>query len=327
MKVCLTGGNGFLGSHILDGLQNAGIRTSLMLRRTADTGFIARHLKHVDIRYAELGDADTVEKALRGVEVVIHCAGKTKALRNSEYEMVNGAGTRSIVTAANNRADSIRHLIYISSLAVSGPGTLSRPARESAPPHPVSIYGRSKWAGEEAVQQNCRSTWTILRPAAVYGPRDRDFLKVFKAVKMRFMPLFDNRQRPLSLAFAPDVAAAVIACLGQPKALGKIYHVAAAQPSSTEELLRTIAARMGKRPWRVTLPNRVLYPLGGLQEMLARFTGRPGILSRDKAREISAPGWVCTTERIARDLEFYAPTPLSQGISETLDWYRRQGWL
>ena len=81
------------------------------------------------------------------------------------------------------------------------------------------------------------------------------------------------------------------------------------------------------RPWRVLLPRAVLYPLGGLQEVLARLTGRPGILSRDKVREIQAPGWVCTTEKIEKDLGFSAPTPLNQGVARTLDWYRRQGWL
>jgi nucleoside-diphosphate-sugar epimerase len=327
MKVCLTGGNGFVGSHILDGLQKAGMKSVVLLRRTGDTRFIARHLDHVDICYGSLGDLDALTTALHGAEAVVHCAGKTKVTRNSEYDEINDAGTQHIVAAVNSHARSIRHFIHISSLAVSGPGTMTQPARESAPPQPVSAYGRSKLAGETAVRKNCRVAWTILRPAAVYGPRDRDFLNVFKAVKLRLMPLFDGGHQPLSLAFAPDVATAVLACLGREKAYGKIYHVAATLPCSNQELLQEIAAQMVVRPWRVTLPRAVLYPLGGLQEVLARLTGRPSILSRDKVREILAPGWVCATEKIEDDLGFSAPTPLYQGVAQTLDWYRRQRWL
>ena len=327
MKVCLTGGNGFVGSHILDGLQKAGMKSVLLLRRTGDTRFIAHHLDHVEISYGSLGDLDALTTALHGAEAVIHCAGKTKVIRQSEYEKVNDAGTRHIVAAANTHADSIRHFIHISSLAVSGPGTITQPARENAPPQPVSAYGRSKLASETAVRKNCRMAWTILRPAAVYGPRDRDFFNVFKAVKLHLMPLFDSGHQPLSLAFAPDVAAAVLACLGREKACGKIYHVAATPPCSNEELLQEIATQMGVRPLRVILPRAVLCPLGGLQEVLARLSGRPGILSRDKVREIQAPGWVCATERIEKDLGFSAPTPLDKGVARTLEWYRRQGWL
>jgi nucleoside-diphosphate-sugar epimerase len=327
MKVFLTGANGFVGSHILDSLQKAGIKSTVLLRRTGDTRFITRHLNQVDICYGSLGDLEALDTALRGADAVVHCAGKTKVLRNSEYDEVNGIGTRHIVAAANTHAGSIRRFIHISSLAVSGPGTITQPARETATPQPVSAYGRSKLAGETYVRKNCRAAWTILRPAAVYGPRDRDFLNVFKAVKSRLMPLFDGGHQPLSLAFAPDVAAAVLACLGLKKAHGKIYHVATAPPCSDEDLLREIAVQMGVRPWRVILPSAVLYPLGGLQEILARLSGHPGILSRDKVREIRAPGWVCTTERIAKDLGFSAPTPLGQGIAQTLAWYRRQGWL
>ena len=144
MKVCLTGGNGFVGSHILDGLRKAGMKSVLLLRRTGDTRFIARHLDHVDICYGSRGDLDALTTALHGAEAVVHCAGKTKVTRNSEYDEVNDAGTQHIVAAANSHAGSIRHFLHISSLAVSGPGIPGFPADEEAEPRPVSVYGRSK---------------------------------------------------------------------------------------------------------------------------------------------------------------------------------------
>lgn len=327
MKVLLTGANGFLGSHILDGLRQAGMGCSVLLRRTGDVRFITRHLNHIAVCYGSLGDAAALDAALQDVEAVVHCAGKTKVLRHSELREVNEVGTHRLVAAANAHADSIRHFIHISSLAVSGPGTLAQPARASTLPRPVSAYGRSKLAGETAVRKNCRVAWTILRPAAIYGPRDRDFLDLFRAVKWGLLPLFDGGRQPLSLVFAPDAAAAVLACLDRRPAQGKTYHVAHPHPCSSEGLLREIARQTGARIRTVSLPGGFLVPLGGLREALARLSGRPVILSRDKVREIRAPGWVCTTAAIEKDLGFRAPTPLNDGIARTLDWYRQQGWL
>lgn len=327
MKVLLTGANGFLGSHILDALRQAGMVCSILLRRTGDVRFITRHLGHVAVHCGSLGDDAALDAALRETEAVIHCAGKTKVLRQSEWDAVNQAGTRRLVAAANAHADSIRHFIHISSLAVSGPGTPAQPARESARPRPVSAYGRSKLAGEDAVRKNCRVAWTILRPAATYGPRDRDFLELFKAVKWGLLPLFDGGRQPLSLVFAPDAAAAVLACLDRGPAHGKTYHVAHPHPCSGESLLREIVRQTGARVRTLSLPGGILVPLGGLREALARLTQRPAILSRDKVREIRSPGWVCETAAIEKDLGYTAPTPLIDGIARTLGWYRRQGWL
>ena len=327
MRVLLTGGNGFVGSHILDLLRASGHDVALLLRRTSDTRFIVGHLPHVHVHYGSLADSRSLEKAMRGAHAVIHCAGKTKVLRVSEYYRVNHDGTRNVVCAVNACRDSVRHLVHISSLAVSGPGVIDRPARETDPPRPVSEYGWSKLRGEGEVTRHCQVPWTVLRPAAVYGPRDGDFLSVFQAVHRHIVPLFDGGKRALNLIHVQDVAESVRRCLGRTEAMGKVYHVAAAPPCTQAELLRQIATQMGVRPLRLHIPVRTLHPLCVAQEMLSRLRGRPNALSRDKLAEIRAPGWVCTTDRIRRDLGFVATTSLGEGVARTLEWYRQERWL
>lgn len=327
MKVFLTGASGFVGSHVLDSLRAGHHEVSILLQRTSKTSFISRHVPGVTVHYGSLDDSSALRKAMSGMEAVIHCAGKTKALQPHEFYQVNHTGTKNIAKAVNASSESLRRFIYISSQAVSGPGVLSRPARETDDPHPVSIYGRSKLLGESEIRRNCRVPWTILRPAVVYGPRDTDFLAVFQKVRQRVMPLLSGAKRPLNMVYGPDVAAAVLWCLRDDRGVGGIYHVAAEPPCTDEEFMQEIAAAMQSRSVRLPIPRSGLYLACVIKEILSRATGRPNILSRQKLAELLAPGWVCNTDRIRDELGFTASTSLREGVMQTLEWYRREGWV
>ena len=327
MKILLTGANGFLGSHILDRLLAAKRPVSVLLRRSSDTRFIAGHLSNLDVRYGSLADADSLERAVRGADSVVHCAGKTKAVRAAEYYDVNERGTRNLLRAIGASKGAVRRLVHVSSLAAGRPGDAEAPALESDAPCPVSHYGRSKLRGEQAVREMCEAPYTILRPAAVYGPRDADFLSAFKAVRRHVMPLIGGGRMPLSLAYVGDVADATIRCLDEPAARGRTYHVASPRLCTTREFLTELAAVMQARTLKLPLPLAALYPLCLAHEILGRLTGTPHILSRQKLAEMAAPGWVCSTEAIRRDLGFAADTPLAEGIARTVEWYEKNGWL
>jgi nucleoside-diphosphate-sugar epimerase len=327
MKVFLTGASGFVGSHVLDALIAGRHEVSILLRRTSNTAYISCHLPAVRVHYGSLGDIGVLKTALSGMETVVHCAGKIKALRPSDFYRVNQAGTRNVVMAANACRDSVRHLVYISSLAVSGPGTPGCLAEETAEPRPVSVYGRSKRLGEDEVRRHCSVPWTILRPSAVYGPRDTEFLPVFKKVKQRLMPLVSGAKRPLSMIYGPDLGSAVLCCLPQERSQGRIYHVASVPPCTDEEFMEEIASYLKVRPVRLRIPRAGLTLAAVIQEFLSRATGRPNILNRQKLPELLAPGWVCTTQRMRTDLGFAAPTSLREGVGLTIEWYRREGWL
>jgi nucleoside-diphosphate-sugar epimerase len=327
MKVFLTGASGFVGSHVLDLLRAGGHEVSILLQRTSDTRFISRHLPEVTVRLGSVDDLSVLTEAMSGVDAAIHCAGKTKALHSSEFYRVNQAGTRNMVMAANACRESLGHLIYISSQAVSGPGDLSRPAEETEDPRPVSVYGHSKQLGEIEIRRHCRVPWTILRPAAVYGPRDAEFLPVFRKVKQRVMPLLSGAKRALNMIYGPDVAAAVLCSLTHERSAGGTYHVAAEPPCTDEEFMQEIAAQLQVRPVRIRIPRSGLYLACVAQEVLSWATSRPNILSRQKLPELLAPGWVCSTDRIRQDLGFTAPTALKEGVVRTLEWYRREGWV
>lgn len=326
MKVLLTGASGFVGSHILDSLCARGIPTAVLLRPASNQRFIQAHLPQLDVRIGSISDPQSLGAALQDITHVIHCAGCVKALHISEFYTVNHMGARNVVEAVNRQPGRIQRLVHISSLAAGGPAVPDRPAREEDPPHPVSEYGRSKLAGEQEVR-NCESEHVILRPPAVYGPRDDAFLPLFKAIKAHILPRFGGGRLALSFIFVKDLAEIAVACLTHPAAGGKTFYVASPEITKAHALAEEIASQMKTWTLTVPLPTAALWPLCQLQEAISRLTGRPAVLSRQKYAELRAPGWVCDPARLRQELGLVCATRLKDGIADTLAWYRQQGWL
>ena len=325
MKVLLTGANGFVGSHVLDSLRARGIATAALLRPGADRSLIGPG--DLEVRTGSIADPRSLDAAMEGATHVIHCAGCTKAVRASEFDAVNGAGTRNVVEAVNRTRGGVRRLVHISSLSAGGPARADRPAREEDTPRPVSAYGRSKLAGEEAVRGACEAEAVIIRPPAVYGPRDRAFLPLFKALRSHLRPLFGGGGMDLSLVYAGDLADAIAACLVHPSAAGRTYYAASPETTTSGRLAAAIGARLGSWSVPLPLPVALLWPLCAARDGLARLTGRPGVLSRQKYAELRAPGWACDPGRLRREVGFACATGLEAGLAGTLAWYRREGWL
>ncbi len=325
MKVLLTGASGFVGSHILDRLRAQGIPTALLLRTTSNKRFLQEHLGAVEIRTGSITEPDSLPGAMAGITHVIHCAGCTRALRGADFLEINSVGTRNVVTALNG-SPNVRRLVHISSLAAAGPATPANPARELDAPSPISVYGRSKLAGELEIRSQCRADFTILRPPAVYGPRDDGFLSMFKAVKFHFLPR-TNASQALSVVFVRDLAETVVQCLDHPGVAGKTYFVASREIVTGRLMAQEIARLM--RHWTLPLPMpaALLWPVCLFEQMRSRLTGKPSLLSLQKYVELRAPGWVCDPGLFEKEIGCQCATTLKAGIAETLSWYRQHQWI
>jgi len=326
LKILLTGASGFVGSHILDSLRRRGLDTALLLQPTSNRRFISPHLPDVEFRPGSIGEPDSLTQAMADITHVIHCAGVTKAIRATGFYEVNQAGTRNVVSAVNGQVGRVQRFVHISSLAAAGPAQRERPAREGDAPQPVSEYGKSKLAGELEVRNHCRAEYVILRPPAVYGPRDGEFLRLFRAVKNHLLPKPGGAQA-LSMVFVKDLAEAVVTCLMHPAAAGKTYFVAAREVVTARAMAKEIAAQMEVWTLPLPLPAALLWPICLAQELASRLTGRPNVLSLQKFAELRAPGWVCDPMRFERETGCTCPTTLKKGIAETLSWYREHHWL
>ena len=321
----ITGATGFVGSHVVEALAGRVSAVRALVRPTSRRETLEKH--GVELVSGSLEDADSLRRAVEGVDVVIHMAAALRAANEQEFARANEVGTRNVVDAIRAANHRPKRLVYLSSLAASGPAVDGRPVEQRDVPAPLTAYGRSKLAGEAIAQSIADEVEVaILRAPAVYGPRDRDMYEFFKLAKLGFLPLPTGPVRRLQLIHVADLARAVVLAATAPRAHG-VYHVAEARAYMWGDVARLVAKAVGTNAKLVKVPAALISAAGAVTEVASRITGKPSIFSRDKARELLAPGWLCETERARLDLGFEAEIPLERGLAETAEWYRTQGWL
>ena len=326
MKVLLTGASGFVGSHILESLFARQVPTVLLLRNPGSSQFLKQHLRHTEVRQGSIDEPETLRQALRGVTHVIHCAGCTKAIRSAEFYQTNHVGTRHMVEAINSQKPAIERFAHISSLAVCGPATANQPACENTPTHPVSDYGKSKLAAELEVRERCQVPFTIIRPPAVYGPRDTGFFSMFAAIKRHLLPR-PKRNQAFSLVYAKDLAEAVVICLTSLATAGQTYFVAGPEVVTGRRMAEEIARQMGVWTIPLPMPAILLWTICLAAQSVSQLTRRASLLNLQKYAELRAPGWVCSPAKLQAETGLACATTLKQGIGSTLEWYQREHWL
>jgi len=254
---------------------------------------------------------------------VIHLAGVTKALRAGDYYAGNADATRTLARAITGRG--IR-FVHVSSLAAIGPSLDGIPVVEDAAPHPPSTYGKSKLEAERAVREIAPDA-VIVRPAVVYGPRDTDVFKLLQSVSRGMVVEIAGGERRFSAIYVKDLVEGIRAAARSPRALGRDYFLAHPATLSWGDLAAAAARIMRRTPRVLTIPLPMALAIGAAAEVLARVTGKPGIISREKIREARFPFWTCETGRATAELGFTAATGINAGLGETLAWYKEAGWL
>jgi len=313
----VTGGTGFIGSHLLERLSALGEGARALVRRPA------RLPAGVESVTGELVTGAGLQEALQGVDTVIHLAGVTKALRTGDYYAGNAGATRNLAQAIAGRP--IR-LVHVSSLAAIGPSADGAPVTEDTPPHPPVTYGKSKLQAEQVVRQFAPEA-VIVRPAVVYGPRDTDVFKLLQSISRGIVVEIAGGERRFSAIYVKDLVEGILAAARSPRAAGRSYFLAHPKTLSWGDLSTAAARIMRRTPRMLTIPLPFAMAVGACAEAVARLTGKPGIISREKIREARYPFWTCDTSRASQELNFTAPTAIEAGLAETLAWYKEAGWL
>ena len=321
MRALVTGGTGFVGSHLLDVLVREGHEVRALARSAAK----ARALGLQGVRWIEAGlDSETaLTSAADSVDVVFHVAGLVAARSEAEFLAVNRDATARLLRAA---APSGARFVLVSSLAAGGPSTPGVPLRGDEPPRPVTIYGRSKLAAEEIVREG-PLPWTIIRPPTVYGPREREVLRIFRMARWGVVPAFGDGSQELSLVFGPDLAAAMLRAALSETAAGGIYYAAHREMLRSDDLVRAIGAAVGRRVRLLSIPPGMARGALAVTEGIARVFNRATLLTTDKANEFLAQAWTCDPSALERDTGWSAGTGLPEGLARTVAWYREAGWL
>ncbi|MEP6983500.1 MAG: NAD(P)-dependent oxidoreductase [Sphingomicrobium sp.] len=301
MKIALTGGTGFVGSHLLDAALAAGHRVAALTRRgqpERDGG---------DWVMGDLGTREALEQLVDGADAIIHVAGTISAANAAGFEKGNAAGTLAMLAAAT--AGGVRRFVHVSSLA----------AREPK----LSLYGGSKARAEELVHSSGLD-WAIVRPPAVYGPGDKETLELFRMAKLGLM-LMPPKGR-VSVIHADDLARLLLALAAPDVASNILIEADDGKPGgwSHREFARALAAAVGTRPAIVSSPGMLLRLAARVDQL---WRGEKAKLTADRAAYFSHRNWVVEPKRACPPQLWQPRIETLQGLADTAAWYREQGWL
>lgn len=326
LKALVTGATGFIGSHLVEGLLERGVHVRCLIRRTSDLGWV-RNLS-IELVQGDCINKASLEKAVKDVDQVFHVAGVTKAIQEKTYFGVNAFGTDNLIHACLEHNTRLQRFIYLSSQAAAGPSRHGGKKKESDLCEPVSAYGQSKRIGEElAMAHSHELPLLIIRPCAVYGPRDRDMYVFFKLLSKRIKPCLSGEDYHISLCYIEDVIQAILLAAEAQQPSGEIFFLSDGRDYRLEEIGDIIARAMEVTPFSVPVPQWMLFGIASFSEYVSKFTGKPSLLNRGKVEEIVQQNWVCDITKAKAHLGFEPRVPLSRGAKLTFQWYRRENWL
>lgn len=304
LTVAITGATGFAGQHMVAALLERGHLVRALVRDPARAALPAA----VEVVPGSLADTASLARLLAGADAAVHLAAALTALGSDGYFHVNAGGTQALADAALNAR--LSRFVHVSSLA----------AREPQ----LSAYAASKRAAEEIVSGNMTAlNAVIVRPPAVYGPGDRGTLPLIRELTRPVAAIPGLPQARFSLLHGRDLARLLVRALengGQ-----GIHEVSDGKPGGYgwADLTGAASALRGAPVRPLFLPRAVPAAVAAGAELLARFSGKPGMVNRGKIAELYHPDWV------SRDggLTLTDPVSFASGFAETVQWYRDAGWL
>lgn len=320
MRALVTGGTGFIGSHLVEALLKENFDVYCIVRNPLKLRFIQG--LNVKLIQADCSDKESIKKINWQFDYIFNLSGITKASHPEEFFQSNYIGTKNLVEVVAQANPTIKRFVHVSSLAAVGPCVNSKPVTESTEPHPVSEYGKSKLLGEKAVEFfKDKLPITIIRPPAVYGPRDSDFLTFFKIIKAGFVFYFT--EAVYSLIYIDDLIKGIMTAGKDEKATGETFFIADPHPYSTTEIVSAISEALEKKPLKIKISKK----MGMFFIKIFQKFEKKSIINTDKLKELSQPCWVCSTEKAERMLGYKAKTKLREGMLWTARWYKMNQWI
>lgn len=325
MRVLVTGASGFIGTVLTRRLRERGDEVRALVRPTSATATLKK--LGVDLVPVGLLDVDRIRSALAGCELVYHLAGAVKALHPRDFFPTNAEATRRVAEACA-QVSSPPRLVYLSSIAAAGPSAPGRPCREEDAPHPVSLYGESKLAGERAVRDLAgRLGASIVRPPIVYGPGDREFVPMLARMARLGLVLTAGRdERRYSVLHVEDLCQGLLAVAErgsrvEPGGSAGIYYLDDGAEHRWEDIGRAACAALGRRAVELRLPMFFTVLAAARSAVAASLSRKPAMLSFDKLKEVRQATWTCSSERARREIGYEPRVPLETGMRQALSWF------
>ncbi len=327
----VTGGTGFIGSHLVEALISMGDKVKCLVRTTSNV----RHLKKIGVElvYGDLLDQQSLEKAVRDTDIVYHLAAKVRPCRVFErvgahsYRDVNVIGTVNLINACN--LHGIKKFIYFSSIAAAGPGL---EMSENSPCRPITAYGKSKLEAERYITSifaTQKFPAVILRPGLIYGPRGMATLILSRIVKKGIVPIIGNGSNFMPVCYIDDLIKATLSAVEKGRT-GEIYFTTE-KSYMFRDLIESIEKGLSKNAHRLYIPENAAYGMALIKELVEKAMNlkfSPFCIDFSKeAFSCLTIKWTCNNEKAKKEFNFMPNVSLEEGMERTINWYKNNGLL
>ena len=302
--IALTGATGFIGSAVARRLCTEGWQVRALVRPSSDRARL--YGTDVDWVAGRLEDVESLRRLMRGAHAVVHCAGAVRGASRAHFNRVNADGVSRLVHAATH-GQAVPRFLLISSLA----------ARE---PH-LSPYAASKRLGERALVEGAgEMSWAALRPAAVYGPGDRELLPLFRWMSRGIAPVLRVAHARFSLLYVEDLAEAMVKWLDNGGGRRQPFELHDGHPGgyTWSDVIETVARFYGRKPFQLQVPASLLQMLARVNVTAARVLGYAPMLTPGKVRELRHSNWVCDNGPLSHEIGWSPHISLEEGLRRTL---------
>ncbi|GAB5465488.1 MAG: NAD-dependent epimerase/dehydratase family protein [Candidatus Kapaibacteriales bacterium] len=331
--IAVTGANGFVGSHVIDKLIYRGdFNVIALVRPNSDTKWL--NTKNCEIRRTDFYSIDDIEKNISDTDIIIHVGGRVAAPSYDEFYKANVEVTLNIAEAAKNlqrkNNSRLHRFLLVSSQTASGPSdSLGSPKRPDDECKPLSRYGVSKHKAEVELLDRFGDDldFTIVRPPAVFGPRDTAILDVFKAIHKGVAPLIGFSDKYVTLVYVEDLANAVLDAALSEKTKAKTYFVGTERPYSWKDINKMLSTAKGGKVINIPLPEFIVKLFGFVSETIGGSNGKTPVFDREKAVDFIQPYWICDVSSATKDFGYKNQNSLIENLTKTYKWYLDQGWL
>ncbi|MGH7523130.1 MAG: NAD-dependent epimerase/dehydratase family protein [Gemmatimonadales bacterium] len=324
MKVLVTGATGFVGGHLVDRLLEQGDTVTALVRSPSRAAPLGQ--RGVRLVPGDLSNLAALGNALDGIDLVYHAAAILGSPSEDLLMAANRDGTANVGRLAASMPARPR-VVLVSSMAAGGPAKKGAPRTIDDADQPVTAYGRSKLASEQALATS-GARWCAVRAPVVYGPRDREgFLPLFKAAKFGLAPTFGDGSMEVSLIYVSDLVDALLLAGTTPSVESRTFYVNHPEIVTGAVIVRTIARAMHRTPLPIAIPRWAATAALGITGAWADLLGRKSILFPDKIHEFYQEAWTADPAPFVSVTGWRPAMNLERGIAETAAWYANAGWI
>lgn len=328
LKALVTGGTGFIGSHLVDLLISQNYEVICLVRKTSDLRWLNN--KPVKLVYVSLQDVEGLKEVVKDVDYIFHVAGVVAGKKYEDYLIGNRDATRNLITAAKESFTHLKRFVHVSSQTVSGPSpSLESPMTEEMECKPITAYGRSKKAAEEEVIKfKGLVPYTIVRPPAVIGPRDPASVQIFQVANKGLGTLIGFGKKYINMIHSSDLVNAIYQASKSENTIDKIYFVASEEVYNWEQITSLIKKHLNKSFFiTLRIPHFVVYVIAAISGFFGKFSKKPPVFNFDKGRDFVQKYWTCSVQQAKNDFGFKQNLTLDAAIKNCIDWYKENNWL